>query len=126
MHLSVLPNIETPVYRQIQEQLTAQILSGTLPAGTALPPIRTVAKEIGVSVITVRGAWDALERDGLIETRVGSGCFVAALSASERERRRDEAMKQPVEALIATAKSYGICESELYAFLKEEWKKPDQ
>ena len=55
MYLSVLPSSDTPAYRQLYEQLAAQILSGALPSGTALPPIRTVAKELGVSVITVRG-----------------------------------------------------------------------
>ena len=45
-----------------------------------------------MSVITVRGAWDALEADGLIETRAGSGCYVAALSAAERNHRRMAAL----------------------------------
>ncbi len=121
MRLSVLPNSETPVYRQIYEQLAAQILSGTLTPGTALPPIRTVAKEIGVSVITVRGAWDALEADGLIETRAGSGCYVAAFAEDERLRRRTDALKEPLSALLATAKTYGFSEQELHESIRLAW-----
>ncbi|MBR0081227.1 MAG: GntR family transcriptional regulator [Clostridia bacterium] len=108
MRITVLPNTDVPAYRQIYEQIAAQILAGTLRAGEALPPIRTVSREIGVSVITVRGAWDALEADGLIETRVGSGCYVAALSAPDRSALREEALRPALTGLVTTAKSLGF------------------
>ena len=113
MRLTVLPNTDTPAYRQIYEQIAGQILSGKLAAGESLPPIRWVAKELGVSVITVRGAWEALEADGLIETRVGSGCFVAALTEAERKERLDRALSPALHELIARAKSLGCSEQEL-------------
>lgn len=125
MYLSVLPSSDTPAYRQLYEQLAAQILSGALPSGTALPPIRTVAKELGVSVITVRGAWDALEADGLIETRAGSGCYVAFLPTEERTRRRMDALNEPLSVLLATAKNYGFSEQELYESIRLAWKGKD-
>lgn len=121
MRLTVLPNLETPAYRQISEQLTAEILSGELPAGTALPPIRAVSKALGVSVITVRGAWDALEADGLIETRAGSGCFVAELSEAERERRRTDALAAPISALLTAARALGYSEAELQSRIAAAW-----
>ena len=113
MRLSVLPNSETPAYRQICDQLAAAILSGELRAGEALPPIRTVSKELGVSVITVRSAWDALEHTGLIETRVGSGCFVRALSETQREALREEAIRAPLAELIEAGKTFGFTAPEL-------------
>ena len=122
MRLSVLPTLETPVYKQIAGQITAQILSGELPAGFALPPIRAVAKELGVSVITVRGAWDALEADGLIETRAGSGCYVAALSAAERNHRRMAALAEPLDALVVMAKAMGFTAAETAGKVEEEWR----
>ena len=113
IHITVLPNTEVPAYRQIYEQLAAAILSGTLQAGAALPPIRTVSREISVSVITVRGAWDALEADGLIETRVGSGCYVAKLSPAKRERLRENTLRPSLDECIRSAKSLGYSETEL-------------
>ncbi len=121
MRLSVLPTLETPAYKQIASEITAQILSGELPAGFALPPIRAVAREIGVSVITVRGAWDALEAEGLIETRAGSGCYVAALSPAERDCRRKSALAEPLSALVATAKAMGFSAAETAGMVEEGW-----
>ena len=121
MRLSVLPGSEIPVYRQIFSQISSQILSGALPAGEALPPIRTVSKELGVSVITVRGAWDALEAAGLIETRTGSGCFVKALSGSEREEMRSKKKKKALSEYIENAKSLGYSEREAENLLREYW-----
>ena len=60
MKLSVNPNDKTPIYRQLYEQIAAEVLSGALSPGTPLPPIRTVSTELGVSMITVRSAWDAM------------------------------------------------------------------
>lgn len=121
MRLSILPNAETPVYRQMYEQIAAQILSGRLTGGTALPPIRTVARELGVSVITVRGAWEALERDGLIETRAGSGCFAARLSEAEKSERREAVLAEPMERLLGTAKELGFSNAELMERLYRAW-----
>ena len=114
MQLSVLSNSATPIYRQIYEQISAQILRGTLQAGSALPPIRSVAKSIGVSIITVRSAWDALERDGYVHTVAGSGCYVlprapsptAPLGALFDERLHDAARR---------AKEIGMTEAEFVA-----------
>ena len=122
MMLSILPDSATPAYRQLYEQIAGQILSGQIPPGTALPAIRAVAKELGVSVITVRGAWDALEADGLIETRTGSGCFAAALPESERSRRRENALSEQIAPMIAAAKQLGYTEQEFLSSVQKAWR----
>ena len=66
-----------PIYQQIFDQISAQIIQGKLPGDFCLPPIRTVAKELRISVITVKRAWEELEHTGLIYTMAGKGCFVA-------------------------------------------------
>ena len=63
MYISVLPDSDTPAYKQIYEQISGQILSGAFPPGSVLPPIRAVANEIGTSVVTVRSAWELLENE---------------------------------------------------------------
>ncbi len=66
-----------PKYVQIAEQLKSQILSGRLPAGRRLPTMRALAGELRVAVLTVHHAYEALREDGLVNTRVGSGTYVA-------------------------------------------------
>ena len=66
-----------PIYEQISDQVKSQILSGTLAEGDALPSMRLLAKELHISVITTKRAYDELEAQGLINTVAGKGCFVA-------------------------------------------------
>ncbi len=122
MKLSVNPNDKTPIYRQLYEQISAQVLSGTLRPGDPLPPIRTVSKELGVSMITVRSAWDMLERDGYLVTRTGSGCFVAPISKTNLDSIRLEKLASAVDALVADAKALGVTERELCAMIAERYK----
>ncbi len=119
IRLTVLPNSPTPAYRQIAEQIASQILSGEIEGGAPLPPIRTVARELGVSVITVRSAWDSLESDGLIITRSGSGCFAAELSKGDILERKLEIVKQPLNELIASATQMGITKKELIELIED-------
>lgn len=121
MKLLILPDSATPIYQQIFEQLAAQILSGELEGGAPLPPIRSVSKQLGTSVITVRSAWDALEAEGLIETRPGSGCNVARLTGEERALRRESALTEPTEQLIETAKALGLSAEELCERIRRRW-----
>ena len=88
---------EKPFYQQLHEQISAQILRGELAADFALPPIRTAAAELRVSIITVKKAWEELERAGLIYSVTGRGCFVADLASGGRENRREEILKQRLE-----------------------------
>ena len=78
MKLTVTNTSPLPLYRQMYDQLAAQILRGEIAPGEVLPPIRTVAQELSVSLISVRRAWEELERDGFIHTAVGRGTFAAA------------------------------------------------
>ena len=94
MKLTVTNTSPLPLYRQMYDQLAAQILRGDVAPGEVLPPIRTVAQELSVSLISVRRAWEELERDGFIHTAVGRGTFAAALgeeaAALLRELMKEE------------------------------------
>ncbi len=82
---------EKPIYAQITEQLRAKILSGELREGDALPSIRLLAKELRISVITTKRAYEELEQAGLIHTLPGKGSFVAA---QDPALRREEALRE--------------------------------
>ena len=66
-----------PLYEQIVSQIKTQIMSGELRAGEALPSIRSLAKSLQISVLTVQKAYDILQEDGFIETTAGKGCYVS-------------------------------------------------
>lgn len=88
-----------PIYEQIADQVKEQILSGALSAGDALPSMRVLAKELRISVITTKRAYEELERDGFLDNVPGKGCFVAP---QNRELLR-EAQLRRVEDILAQA-----------------------
>lgn len=71
-----------PIYQQIVDQLKGQILAGTLEQDTPLPSIRNLGKDLRVSVITTKRAYEELEQQGLVYTIPGKGCFVSGQSAA--------------------------------------------
>ena len=85
-----------PIYDQIYSQIKSQIISGGLREDQLLPSIRNLAKDLGISVITTRRAYDELEREGFIYTVAGKGCFVAAKNT---ELLREENLRQIEERL---------------------------
>ena len=103
----------TPIYDQIFTQIKNQIVSGRLPEGEALPSIRSLAKDLRISVITTKRAYEELEREGYIYTVAGKGCFVAEknleIIREENLKKMEEHMKQAWEL----ASSCGIKEQEL-------------
>lgn len=107
-----------PIYDQIVSQIKAQILSGKLKEGDALPSLRTLAKELRISVITTKRAYEELEREGFIYTVAGKGCFVAARSsewAREDLLRRIEGHLAEISRLAAAA---GVSGEELCRMLR--------
>ena len=88
-----------PIYEQIEEQIKSQIMTGELTAGDALPSMRILAKELRISVITTKRAYEELERDGYIETVVGKGSFVKGVSGEIMK----ESMLYAIEELLDKA-----------------------
>lgn len=94
MNIVVNSKSDKPIYEQLYEQISNQILNGDLPADFCLPSIRTVAVELGISVITVKKAYEVLETNGFIYTRAGKGCFVASHKQPLEEIRLQLAEKK--------------------------------
>ena len=102
-----------PIYDQIYSQIKDAIVSGQVAAGEALPSIRALAKDLRISVITTKRAYDELEREGFIDTLPGKGCFVAERSAEllrEESLRKIEGYMQEIRRLAAAC---GLTEGEL-------------
>ncbi len=113
MNINILNTSEKPIYQQIFDQISAQIIKGELKPGFCLPPIRTAALELRVSIITVKKAWEDLERQGFIYTMVGRGCFVADLSKIDVLSKRDQMIEVKLAKDIEYYKSLGFSLDEL-------------
>ncbi len=103
----ILSNVgDRPIYDQIAAQIKAQILSGKLKEGDALPSMRVLAKELRISVITTKRAYEELEREGFIVSLTGKGSFVAGanteLIREEHLRRIEDRLREAV-ALAKTS-----------------------
>ena len=117
MELIIRNNSGQPIYDQISGQIKAQILSGALSPGDALPSIRGLAKDLKISVITTKRAYDELEAQGLINTVAGKGCFVADNNLEIlREQRRQE-LETHLTAALELAKSCGLTRQDLKQML---------
>ena len=95
-----------PIYDQIYSQIKTQIISGVLREDELLPSIRNLAKDLRISVITTKRAYDELEREGFIYTVAGKGCFVAAKNV---ELLREENLKKIEEHMEEIAKLAATC-----------------
>ena len=108
MNINISNSSSVPLYEQIQSQIKAQILNGQLKAGDGLPSIRSLAKELKVSIITIKRAYEELEKDGYLETVTGKGSFVAS---QNKERLKEVAMyevESKLEEIIRQPKSVGM------------------
>lgn len=119
MNIVISNSSEKPIYQQLFEQISAQILKGELEKGYSLPPIRQAAKELRISIITVKNAWEELERCGLIYTVTGKGCFVADLSHVDIRRKRDEMIMNQMSKEISYYKSFGLSLDEVIELVKK-------
>lgn len=117
MELIIRNSTNQPIYDQIYCQIKVQILSGALAPGEALPSIRALAKDLKISVITTKRAYDELEAHGFIYTMAGKGCFVADNNLEIlREQRRQE-LETHLTAALELAKSCGLTRQDLKQML---------
>ena len=118
MNIIISNSGDRPIYEQITAQIKAMIMNGQLKVGDALPSMRTLAKELRISVITTKRAYEDLERDGFITTVVGKGSFVKAADTS---LVREERLKQIEELLgraVVLAGESGIRKEEVLEILE--------
>ena len=108
---------QSPIYAQITSQIKGKILSGELKTGEALPSIRLLAKELRISVITTKRAYDDLEQEGFIHTMPGKGSFVAPRNS---ELYREQALNQVEDLLgqaVEAARKGGVSRDEVQEIL---------
>lgn len=113
-----------PIYHQIEHQLKALIASGQLAAGSPLPSIRVLAKDLEISSITIRRAYQNLEYEGFIRTSQGKGTFVAEIDAGKKESVASQAVHDALKKAVTIARQHELSNGEISelmeAILKEE------
>lgn len=111
--MKLLQNSGVPIYQQIAEQLKADILAGKMREGEYLPSIRSLAKDLKISVITTMKAYEQLEAEGLVTAAQGKGFYV---NAQDSEMLKEQHMRRVEEALleaICAAEVAGLSGTEL-------------
>ena len=115
MDIIITNQSDRPIYEQIMDQIKAQIMNGELKEGDALPSMRLLAKELRISIITTKRAYEELEREGYIYTIKGKGSFVSdTLSAADSKRKE---IMDDMEKLVTKALMSGITTEELEKML---------
>ncbi len=121
MNIVISNTSEDPIYKQIYEQVSSQIIRGELPSDYCLPPIRTVAKELRISVITIKKAWEELEHSGFIYTMGGKGCFVAAFPKTGLSEKKNELATEKISKDVEYYKSLGLTLEEVIRLVKNNY-----
>ena len=107
-----------PIYEQIYSRLKAQIIAGVLTPGEALPSIRALAKDLKISVITTKRAYDELEAEGFLYTVAGKGCFVAEKNLDLIREQQLKELEGHLTAAAGLAKSCSVTVEELIDMLR--------
>lgn len=123
MQLHVNPSDELPIYRQIVRQITDAIAGGRMKPGEQLPSHRDLAVQLVIAPLTVKRAYDELERAGLILTQRGRGTFVGERPLQPSQEERKERLRDAARRLLSQASLTGSSfeeVTELLAEMKEE------
>ncbi len=120
-NLDILISNNSPVklYEQIENAIKNEILNGNLKSGEMLPSIRMLAKELKVSIITTKRAYEELEKEGFIETVIGKGTFVSCTNSERLKEAAMAEMEGRLEEVIVCAKSLGLSLDECIEILKD-------
>lgn len=116
------PSSGVPLYVQLQQQLEQRILSGQLLHGAQLPSVRDLSAELHINPLTVVKVYQALEREGFVETKRGLGTYVAHESPALKIEARRRQIGPAVEQLVAEALHLGLGEKEIQALLSEKFR----
>lgn len=119
MDIVIANSADEPIYQQIMRQIKAAILSGELKEGDALPSVRSLAKDLGVSVITTRKAYDTLEIEGYTLSMMGKGSFVAAQNMELLRETRLIEIEKKLTNVLAFAEPMGITKDEIKRMIDE-------
>lgn len=125
LNIIISNNSGKPIYEQITQQVKAAIMKGELSPGDPLPSMRVLAKELRISVITTKRAYEDLEREGFLVSVVGKGSFVASQDPALLREARLREVEEHLERAVEAARTGGIALSELQETLALLYGEPE-
>lgn len=117
MQIIISNSSKEPIYEQIANQVKSSILSGELQEGTAIPSMRALAKDLHISVITTKRAYEELEKAGFIYSIVGKGSFVAEQNLEVIKEKKLKVIEEQLSAVVANSREIGLSLDELQQLL---------
>ncbi|MGE7809161.1 GntR family transcriptional regulator [Lysinibacillus capsici] len=118
MQIIISNSSKEPIYEQITNQIKSLILAGELQEGTAIPSMRNLAKDLQISVITTKRAYEELEKAGFIYSIVGKGSFVAEQNLEVIREKKLKVIEEQLSSVIANSREIGLSLDELKELLK--------
>ena len=118
MKLIISNSSNVPIYEQIKNQIIDQILNDELKEDEALPSIRTLSADIKISVMTIKKAYDELEKEGYIITRQGKGSFVAPKNLELAKEQKKKEIEEYINKIVSISKIYNIDKKEVLDLFK--------
>lgn len=123
MHLMINTSLMVPIYEQIVDQVKAMIRRGELKENDVLPSVRSLSRELKISALTVKKAYDALEAEGYTATVHGKGTYVTAVNPSLLLEEQRKELEADLELAVQKGRRYGISKEEmrsLFEFILED------
>src|SRR5699024_4788490 len=118
MQIIMSNSSKEPIYEQITDQIKSSILSGELQEGDAIPSMRRLAKDLQISVITTKRAYEELEKAGFIYSMVGKGSFVAGQNLEVIREKKLKVIEEELGAVITNSREIGLSLEELQELLE--------
>ncbi len=118
MHLIIQTSSMTPIYEQIMDQIKTLIRKGELKEDTLLPSVRVLSKELKISALTVKKAYDCLEEEGFTVTVHGKGTYVARIHTELLAEEQKKELERELEQTVQKARRCGISDEEMKALLE--------
>lgn len=126
LKIVIANNSKEPIYEQIKRQIKESILRGELQENEPLPSIRQLAKDLHISVITTKRAYDDLEREGFIVSFVGKGSFVAGHNRELLREMRLRALEERLAEVVAESKALNVSLDELKEMLQMMYEEAEE
>ena len=120
--LDIDPAAAAPIWRQIEDGMRRLVASGALPAGTAVPSVRDLARELRVNPATVSKAYQRLVADGALEVRRGEGTFVAERSAGDLADEVGRLLAERASVFVHAARTMGVTEDDSIVAISTAWR----